>query len=55
VTWSYNDGKDALKGYQDTMSGVVDGATLNISSIEKGYRYESLLYINYIVRSSLTA
>ena len=35
VTWSYNDGKDALKGYQDTMSGVVDGATLNISSIEK--------------------
>lgn len=30
-------------------------AFFNISSIEKGYRYESLLYINYIVRSSLTA
>ena len=35
ITWSYNDGKDALKGYQDTLSGVVDGTSLNISSIEK--------------------
>ena len=35
ITWSYNDGKDALKGYQDTLSGAVDGATLNVSSIEK--------------------
>ena len=35
ITWSYNDGKDALKGYQDTLYGTVDGATLNISSIEK--------------------
>lgn len=35
ITWSYNDGKDALKGYQDTLSGAVDGTTLNISSIEK--------------------
>ena len=26
----------------------------NVSSIEKGYRYESLLYINYLVESSLT-
>lgn len=33
--WSYNDGKDALKGYTDTMSGAVDGAALNASSIEK--------------------
>ena len=35
ITWSYNDGKDALKGYQDTLSAVVDGTSLNISSIEK--------------------
>lgn len=35
IIWSYNDGKDALKGYQDTMSGAVDGAVLNVSSIEK--------------------
>lgn len=33
--WSYNGGKDALKGYNDTMSGAVDGAALNASSIEK--------------------
>lgn len=33
--WNYNDGKDALKGYNDTMSGTIDGATLNASSIEK--------------------
>lgn len=35
LTWSYNDGKDALKGYQDTMSGTVDGTSLNVSSVEK--------------------
>lgn len=26
LTWLYNDGQDALKGYNDTMSGVLDGA-----------------------------
>lgn len=35
LSWSYNDGKDALKGYQDTMSGAVDGTSLNVSSVEK--------------------
>jgi ABC-type oligopeptide transport system substrate-binding subunit len=35
LTWNYNDGKDALKGYNDTMSGTIDGAALNASSIEK--------------------
>ena len=35
MTWTYNDGKDALKGYQDTMSGAVDGTSLNVSSVEK--------------------
>lgn len=35
LTWNYNDGKDALKGYNDTMSGTIDGAGLNASSIEK--------------------
>lgn len=35
LIWSYNDGKDALKGYQDTMSGAVDGTNLNVSSVEK--------------------
>lgn len=48
ITWSYNDGKDALKGYQDTLSGMVDGATLNISSIEKAKadgNFDRLAYV----------
>ena len=48
ISWSYNDGKDALKGYQDTLSGAVDGASLNISSIEKAKadgNFQSLAYV----------
>lgn len=35
LTWKYNDGKDALKGYNDCMSGVLDGSGLNSSSAKK--------------------
>ncbi len=35
VTWRFNDGKDALKAYQDTLSGTIDGTGLNPSSVEK--------------------
>lgn len=35
VVWRYNDGKDALKGYTDTVSGAIDGTKLNVSAIEK--------------------
>jgi ABC-type oligopeptide transport system substrate-binding subunit len=35
LTWNYHDGKDALRGYQDVMTGVVDGSPLNASSLEK--------------------
>lgn len=48
LTWNYNDGKDALKGYNDTMSGTIDGASLNASSIEKAKSdgvFEKLAYI----------
>lgn len=48
LTWNYNDGKDALKGYNDTMSGTVDGTTLNASSIEKAKAdgvFEQLAYV----------
>ena len=34
ITWLFNDGEDALKAYNDTMSGVLDGAGLNASSVE---------------------
>lgn len=48
ITWNYNDGKDALKGYNDTISGTVDGASLNASSIEKAKSdgvFDTLAYI----------
>ena len=34
ITWLYNDGEDALKAYNDTLSGVLDGAGLNASALE---------------------
>lgn len=35
VVWRYDDGKDAVKAYQDTMSGNIDGTALNAASVEK--------------------
>lgn len=35
IIWRFNDGKDALRAYQDTMSGTIDGTGLNASSISK--------------------
>ena len=32
ITWRFSDGADVLKGYNDTVSGVIDGANLNASS-----------------------
>lgn len=48
ITWNYNDGKDALKGYNDTVSGTIDGAGLNASSIEKAKAdgvFDTLAYV----------
>ena len=48
ITWNYNDGKDALKGYNDTMSGTIDGTSLNTSSIEKSKSdsvFDTLAYV----------
>ena len=35
ITWLYNDGSDQLKAYNDTMSGIIDGAGLNESAVVK--------------------
>ncbi|MBQ4601070.1 MAG: peptide ABC transporter substrate-binding protein [Oscillospiraceae bacterium] len=35
LTWMYNDGEDALKGYNDAIAGTIDGSGLNPSSLEK--------------------
>ena len=34
ITWLFNDGEDPTKAYNDTKSGVLDGAGLNASSVE---------------------
>ena len=34
ITWLYNDGEDALKAYNDTLAGTIDGAGLNASAAE---------------------
>ena len=49
ITWLYNDGEDALKAYNDTMSGVLDGAGLNASSVEAAKAagvFEDLAYVS---------
>ncbi|MBQ3215534.1 MAG: peptide ABC transporter substrate-binding protein [Oscillospiraceae bacterium] len=35
VVWRYDDGKDAMKAYNDTISGAIDGTALNAASLEK--------------------
>ena len=34
LTWLFNDGEDALKAYNDTLAGTIDGAGLNASALE---------------------
>ena len=34
ITWLYNDGEDALKGYNDAKNGVLSGSGLNASALE---------------------
>lgn len=49
LTALYADGSDALKTYNDTMSGVIDGANLNTSSLEKAKTdgvFDTLAYIS---------
>lgn len=48
ITWLYNDGEDATKAYKDTMSGVLDGAGLNASSVEAAKTdgvFDTLAYV----------
>ena len=49
LTWLYNDGQDALKAYNDTMSGVLDGAGLNASAAEQAKTdgvFDTLAYVS---------
>ena len=53
ITWLYNDGKDALKAYNDAKAGLLDGAGLNSSSLEKAK--QDGLYNDYHYVSSTDA
>ena len=49
ITWLYNDQEDALKAYNDTMSGVLDGAGLTASAVEAAKAdgvFEELAYVS---------
>ena len=58
ITWLYNDGEDALKAYNDTISGVLDGAGLNASALEAakadGYM-DTLCYVSATDATSFMA
>lgn len=54
ITWMYNDGKDALKAYNDTMSGTIDGAGLNSSSVEKAKSDGVFSELAYVSPSNAT-
>ena len=49
ITWLYNDQEDALKAYNDTMSGVLDGAGLTPAAIEAAKAagvFDTLAYVS---------
>ena len=58
LTWLYNDGEDALKAYNDTISGVLDGAGLNASAAEQAKAdgiFDTLAYVSSTDATSFSA
>ena len=55
ITWLYNDGEDALKAYNDTMSGVLDGAGLNASALEAAKADGLMDSIVYVAATDATS
>ena len=58
ITWLYNDGEDALKAYNDTMAGTLDGAGLNASATEAAKAdgvFETLAYVSATDATSFMA
>jgi len=49
ITWLYNDGEDALKGYNDAIAGTLDGSGLNASGVEAAKAdgiFDTLAYVS---------
>ena len=55
ITWLFNDGEDALKAYNDTMSGVLDGAGLNASALEAAKADGLMDSIVYVAATDATS
>ena len=55
LTWLFNDGEDALKAYNDTMSGVLDGAGLTASAVEAAKSAGVFEELAYVVSTDATA
>ena len=58
LTWLYNDGEDATKAYNDTKSGVLDGAGLNPSAVEAAKTdglFEEFAYVSSTDATSFPA
>ena len=53
ITWLYNDGKEALKAYNDAVAGTIDGAGLNASSVVKAK--EDKIFDTYVYTSATDA
>jgi len=55
ITWLYNDGEDATKAYNDTMSGVLDGAGLNASAVEAAKTDGVFDTLSYVTATDATS
>ena len=58
ITWLYNDGEDALKGYNDAKNGVLSGSGLNASAVEAAKKdglYDTYAYVSATDATSFMA
>lgn len=54
LTWKFYDGKDAVKPYNDTLSGSIDGAGLNSSSLETAKKDGNFDKYAYVASNNAT-
>jgi len=55
ITWLYNDGKEALKAYNDAVAGTIDGAGLNASAVVKAKEDNLFDTYSYVSSTDATA
>ncbi len=55
VTWLYNDGSEALKGYNDTMAGTTDSTGLNAPAAQKARADGNFEKYAYVTEANATS